>query len=83
MLKRISETDYIYVFRDIDENEKCRYNYQHSIGLGKSGYTSEGFEKNKEYFGVYVLQSNIAMTPEDIFSGYKKCWGIETFYTVS
>lgn len=22
MLKRISETDYIYVFRDIDENEK-------------------------------------------------------------
>lgn len=80
MLKRVSETDYIYVFRDIDENEKYRFNYQHSIGLGKSGYTSEGFEKNKEYFGVYVLQSNSAMTPEYIFSGYKKRWGIETFY---
>ena len=75
-----SETDYIYVFRDIDENEKSRFNYQHSIGLGKSGYTSEGFEKYKEYFGVYVLQSNSAMTPEEIFSGYKKRWGIETFY---
>ena len=33
-----------------------------------------------EYFGVYVLQSNSAMTPEEIFSGYKKRWGIETFY---
>ena len=80
MLKRISETDYIYVFRDIDENEKSRFNYQHSIGLGKSGYTSERFEKYKEYFGVYVLQSNSAMTPEEIFSGYKKRLGIETFY---
>lgn len=78
--KRISETDYIYVFRDVDENEKCRFNYQHSIELGKSGYTSEGFEKNKEFFGVYVLQSNGAMTPEEVFSGYKKRWGIETFY---
>ncbi len=78
--KRISETDYIYVFRDVDENEKCRFNYQHSIELGKSGYTSEGLEKNKDYFGVYVLQSNGAMTPEEVFSGYKKRWGIETFY---
>ena len=33
-----------------------------------------------EYFGVYVLQNNSEMTPEEIFSGYKKRWGIETFY---
>ena len=80
MSKRISETDYVYVFRDIDENEKCRYNYQHSMELGKSGYTQEGFERSKEFFGVYVLQSNGGLSPEDVFSGYKKRWGIETFY---
>ena len=80
MSKRISETDYVYVFRDIDENEKCRFNYQHSMELGKSGYTQDGFEKNKEYFGVYVLQSNGGLTPEGVFTGYKKRWGIETFY---
>ena len=80
MSKRISETDYVYVFRDIDENEKCRFNYQHSMELGKSGYTRDGFEKNKEFFGVYVLQTNGGLSPEDVFSGYKKRWGIETFY---
>ena len=42
--QRISDTDYVYVFRDIDENEKCRYNYQHCLELGKSGYTLEKFE---------------------------------------
>ncbi len=80
MERRISETDHVYVFRDIDENEKCRFNYQHSMELGKSGYTQEKFEKSKEFFGVYVLQSNGGLTAKEVFSGYKKRWGIETFY---
>jgi hypothetical protein len=29
---------------------------------------------------VYVLQSNAAKSAEEIFAGYKKRWGIETFY---
>lgn len=78
--RKISDTEYVYVFRDIDENEKCRFNYQHCIELGRSGYTQEKFEQNKETFGVYVLQSNTAKTAEEVFGGYKKRWGIETFY---
>ena len=78
--RRISDTEYVYVFRDIDENEKCRYNYQHCMELGRSGYTQEKFEQSKEVFGVYVLQSNSAKSAEEVFAGYKKRWGIETFY---
>ena len=78
--QRISDNEYVYVFRDIDENEKCRYNYQHCIELGRSGYTQEKLEQNKELFGVYVLQSNSAKTAEEVFATYKKRWGIETFY---
>lgn len=78
--KRISDTECVYVFRDIDENEKCRFNYQHCIELGKSGYTQEKFEQSRETFGVYVLQSNAALSAEKVFAGYKKRWGIETFY---
>ena len=78
--RKISDTEYVYVFRDIDENEKCRFNYQHCIELGRSGYTQEKFEQNKETFGVYVLQSNTAKTAEEVLGGYKKRWGIETFY---
>ena len=80
MERRISETDYVYVIRDIDENEKCRFNYLHSIDLGKNGYSKEEFERNKEWFGVYVLQSNSGMSAEQVFSSYKRRWGIETFY---
>ena len=80
MAQRISDTEHIYVFRDIDENEKCRFNYLHSIELGIKGYTQESFEQNKELFGVYVLQSNTAKSAEEVFAGYKKRWGIETLY---
>ena len=80
MTRRISDSAYVYVFRDIDENEKCRYNYQHCMELGRSGYTREKFEQNKETFGVYVLQSNSAKSAQEVFGGYKKRWGIETLY---
>ena len=80
MSRRISDSAYVYVFRDIDENEKCRYNYQHCMELGRSGYTREKFEQNKETFGVYVLQSNSAKSAQEVFGGYKKRWGIETLY---
>ena len=80
MSRRISDNTYVYVFRDIDENEKCRYNYQHCMELGRSGYTQEKFEQSKETFGVYVLQSNSAKSAEEVFGGYKKRWGIETLY---
>ncbi len=78
--QRISDTEHVYVFRDIDENEKCRFNYQHNIELGKSGYTQEKLEEKKEFFGVYVLQTNSAMSVEEVFASYKKRWGIEPFY---
>lgn len=80
MEKRISDTESAYVFRDIDENSKCIYNYMHCIELGKNGYTKEELERQKENFGVYVLQSNSCMDAKEIFCTYKKRWGIETFY---
>lgn len=48
--------------------------------LGKKGYTQEGFEKSKETFSVFVLQTSSKRKAETIFSNYKKRWGIETFY---
>lgn len=78
--RKISDTEYVYIFRDIEENEKCRFNYQHCIELGKSGYTWEKFEQSKETFGVYVLQSNAAKSAEEVFAYYKKRWRVETFY---
>jgi len=80
MSRRLSSEECVYVFRDVDENERCRYNYQRCMGLGRAGYTQEGFEQAKEFFGVYVLQSNGAMGAEEVFAWYKKRWGIETLF---
>ena len=79
-MMKISEHEKVYIYRDIDENEKCRYNYLHCMELGKKGYTQEGFEKSKETFGVYVLQTSSKRKAETIFTNYKKRWGIEIFY---
>ena len=78
--KRISDLNYIYVFRAIEENEKSRFNYCHNMELGRNGYKEDGFEKNKENFGVYVLQSNSGMTAKEVFETYKRRWDIKTFY---
>lgn len=56
-------------------------NYVHQIEIGKKGYTDEGFEKAKRFFGVYVLRTNAtAMSAKEVFSWYKKRWHIEIFY---
>ena len=80
MQLNISDKESAYVFRDIDENSKCIYNYTHCIELGKPGYTKEVLEKQRENFGVYVLQSNSYKEAKEIFYTYKQRWGIETFY---
>lgn len=80
MSQKISGDEYVYVFRDIDENEKIKFNYLRSIDQGKKGYTQEGYERNKEFFGVYVLRSNAAISAEGVFNAFKDRWKIETFY---
>ena len=37
-------------------------------------------EEQKEFFGVYVLQTNSSKSAQDVFESYKKRWGIETLY---
>lgn len=70
----------VFVFRDVDENEKSRFNYLRCLELGKSGYTQDGFKASKDFFGVYVLRTNGVQGHEWTFCNYKKRWGIETFY---
>ncbi len=77
---KLSETERVYVFRDIDENSKCIFNYQQCIDLGKNGYTEKGLAEIREFFGVYVLRTNSGLPPKEVFCAYKGRWSIETFY---
>lgn len=71
----------VYAFRDKDEALLQESNYLRYLEHGKQGNTQEGLEKNRDFFGVYILQTNLKnRTPSEIFGLYKKRWKIETFY---
>ena len=47
----------------------------------EKSYTTEGFENNRDFMGVTVLQTSLTEnTPQEVYELYKKRWGIETFY---
>ena len=64
--------------------ELSEYNdYLSKISSKKKGYTEEGLEEYKPFFGLFLLETNISITKanaEVIFCHYKKRWSIETFY---
>lgn len=80
MEKDIGDGRRIIVCRDVDENERTRYNYLRCIDEGKTEYTIDNYERNKEFFGVFVLLTNTKYTADQVFINYKKRWAIETFY---
>ncbi len=71
----------VYAFRDKDEALMQESNYMRCLEQGRPGYTQEGLNRNRDWVGVYILQSNLTdRTPGEIFELYKKRWKIETFY---
>ena len=80
MQKDVDDGRKVVVCRDLEENEKSRYNYLKCIDEGRNGYTLENYEKNKYFFGVFMLLTNTKKNAHEIFINYKKRWTIETFY---
>ena len=75
----IDEKVRICVFKDVDENNSKRKNYQQLIDLGEEGYTPENYEKHCEWWGVYVLQDTTGQPASSVYSDYKSRWSIETY----
>lgn len=77
--EQINETTRIIAYKDMDENNsKCK-NYKHMIALEENGYTEENYEKHREWWGVYFLQTNCQETAMEVYSDYKSRWSIETY----
>ena len=56
--RKVTDTRQSIVSRDIDENEKCRFNCQRCISQRKKKYTPEKLEEPKE-FSVYMSSKPI------------------------
>lgn len=77
--EQIDENVRICVFKDVDENNSKRKNYQQLIDLEEEGYTQENYEKYCDWWGVYVLQDTTGQPAAQVYSDYKARWSIETY----
>lgn len=77
--EKIDEKVRICVFKDVDENNSKRKNYQQLIDLEEDGYTQENYRKYCDWWGVYVLQDTTGLPAPQVYSDYKDRWSIETY----
>ena len=77
--EQLDEKTRICVFKDVDENNSKRKNYQQLMDLDEDGYTQENYEKYCDWWGVYVLQDTTGQPASTVYSDYKSRWSIETY----
>ena len=70
----------VIYFRNISEAARLSCSYLQNIECGRKGYTKEGYDRQKDSFGVIVLKTNHKGEADGIYGLYKSRWTIETFY---
>lgn len=68
------------VFQNMSEKEKLTKEYLKKIEEGSKGHTPEGLERQKDTFGLVVLETSLSVRAEDVYRYYKARWSIETYY---
>jgi hypothetical protein len=77
--EQLDEKTRIIVYKDEDENNSKRKSYKQMMDLGENNYTQENYEKFRDWWGVYFLQTTSDEPASDVYSDYKGRWSIETF----
>lgn len=77
--EKIDDKTRVIVYKDIDENNSKRKSYLKMMDLNEKGYTKEGYDEYKDWWGVYFLETTTEDTAAEVFSGYKGRWSIETY----
>ena len=75
----ISEGKRLIVFKDEDENNSKRKSYKLMMECNENGYTQENYEKYRDWWGVYCLETTCDESAPEIFKDYKNRWSIETY----
>ena len=67
-------------YKDATREGAERKTYCEKIKKGIKGYTEIGLADSEKDFGLFLLETTEQLTAEEIFSGYKRRWNIETYY---
>lgn len=66
-------------FKDMDENNSKRKSFMLHIDEMEDGYTQEKYDQYSDWWGVYVLQTTLDESAQQVFEDYKDRWSIETY----
>ena len=77
--EKISETQRMIIFKDLDENNSNRKSFLKCMDENEKGYTMEKYNEVCEYWGVLAIETNVSSPAHEIYNDYKKRWSIETF----
>ena len=70
----------VIYFHNLQEAADEQANYLACIEKQIPGYTAENLPEAEKSFGVAVMETTFNATPEEIYSLYKKRWGVETYF---
>lgn len=77
--EKINDRTRVIVYKDIDENNAKRKSYKMAMDCNEKGYTQEGYDKYKDWWGVYFLETTTTDPAHVVYSDYKGRWSIETY----
>jgi hypothetical protein len=77
--EKISETQRMIIFKDLDENNSNRKSFLKCMDENEKGYTMEKYNEVCEYWGVLAIETNVSSPAHEIYNDYKNRWSIETF----
>ena len=70
----------VIYFRNLHEAEGEKANYLECIEKKVPNYTEAKLKAAEKTFGVIILETTHAVTPEEVYHYYKDRWSIETYY---
>lgn len=77
--ERIDSTTRVIAYMDIDENNAKRKSFRLHMAHNEDDYTEENYEKYKDWWGVYFLQTTTTESAAEVYADYKDRWSIETY----
>ncbi len=67
-------------YKDVTRECAERKTYADKLKKGVKGYTQAGLEAYEKDFGLFLLETTESLSAKEVFCGYKKRRGIETYF---
>ncbi|WP_019000512.1 transposase [Succinimonas amylolytica] len=71
------DSKWLYSFKDLSLSAAEEKDYLHKVHKNHNNFSSEKYEEKRREFGTIVLETNLDLPVETVFSSYNSRWEIE------